>query len=73
MSRKIKVVLAAGCCVIAIIVVGYIQGWYRSETKHPSMALVQDLANHPVYSRYSFGKADEDVIDFGIQPLGVPI
>ena len=73
MSRKVKVVLAAGCCVIAIMVVGYIQGWYRSETKPTSMALVQNLANHPVYSRYSFGKADEDVIDFGTQPLGVPL
>ncbi len=31
-----------------------------------------DLSNHPIYSSYDFGQ-DDNIIDFGIQPLGVPI
>jgi len=36
------------------------------------MAESQDLSSHPVYSKYEFGRGPK-VIDFGIQPLAVPI
>jgi NitT/TauT family transport system substrate-binding protein len=36
----------------------------------PEMAVEPDLSNHPTYIEYDF--SDENVIDFGIQPLWIP-
>lgn len=73
MSGKIKVLLVIGCCLIAFLAIGYIRGWLGGKIEHAPIVPIKDLSNHPVYGKYSFGKLDENIIDFGIQPLGVPI
>ncbi len=67
-----KMVLVALGCLLAVVAVAYIQRWFSGDVARPPVASAPDLLDHPIYSRYDFGRAD-NVIDVGYQPLGVPI
>jgi len=73
MSRKMKILLAEGGCLLVIVAVFFVGSLYRGEIQEPRGASIQDLSVHPIYSKYTFGAANENVIDFGIQPIGVQI
>lgn len=73
MSRISKILIAVGGCLLVFMAVAYIQGKPTGEVNRKQIGPTPDLSNHPVYSKYSFGGANENVIDFGVQPLGVPI
>ncbi|KKM23376.1 hypothetical protein LCGC14_1615840, partial [marine sediment metagenome] len=72
MSRKMKVLLVVGGCLLTLIAFVYFRGWDGEEVKRDSIATVQELAKHPIYGKYSFGETDK-VIDVGMQPLGLTI
>lgn len=72
MSRTPKWLLVTSGCLIAFVAVAYIQGWLSGAPKRAPKAKASNLSDHPVYSKYDFGK-DANVIDFGVQPMGVPI
>lgn len=59
---------------LLIIIVLFRTGQFHFPTSSPSRPLAPslDLSDHPIYSKYDFGSTD-NVIDFGIQPMGVPI
>lgn len=72
MSRKMKVLLVVGGCLLAFVAVVYFRGWDGGEVKRDSISPVEDLSKHPIYGKYAFGEAD-NVIDVGMQPLGLTI
>ena len=72
MSRTLKVLVVFVGFLIASMAVAYIKGWFANEVKPAPISYKQDLSDHPVYSKYSFGSTHKNVIDIGIQPLWIP-
>ena len=70
-GRKKIILLAASLLaglLLVIILITLFSGGKKTADQVPSA----DLRNHPIYSKYEYGAGD-DIIDFGCQPLGVPI
>jgi NMT1-like family protein len=70
-SFRVKAAMALCSGVVALLVAGYLLGWFSVGQKPPPPTSPPDLANHSVYSKYEFEKSDS-VINFGTQPLWLP-
>ncbi len=62
-------VIRDGSIILLLLIAALIFGCEKVESLKATSI---DLGNHPVYSKYEFWPED-NVIDIGIQPLGIPI
>ena len=68
-KRKTKLVIFAAVIGVILLVVLIISRF--SGREEAPIVSAPDLSEHPIYSKYDFGKA-ENIIDIGVQPLWVP-
>ncbi len=73
MPRKRNLAIILGAFLLFIVIAVSVIKTLTDETPQNSSSSPQDLSKHPVYIKYLFGRSTEDIIDFGIQPLGMPI
>jgi len=69
-SKTTVLIKIIGIVITAAVFTGACTSSAGPGVEQPDM-LSPDLANHPIYSSYNFGE-NENVIDFGTQPLWVP-
>lgn len=71
MSRRIRLAVLALGSLLAIVAACYTWGRLAGAGDGLPPRVAPDLSNHPIYSRYDFGR-DERVVDIGMQPLWIP-
>ena len=71
MHKRRVITIFAVIFFLFIAVIGYRSGFFSYPGAGPSITVVPDLANSPVYKEYRFGQ-DASIVDIGIQPLWLP-
>ena len=72
MDRRKKIILVAVSLLAGVLLIIILIALFQGNRKTAEQVPAADLRSHPIYSKYEYGAGD-NIIDFGCQPLGVPI